>query len=178
MIPVFLIAALAVENLLFNLRERLSKNWQTWFSWGIVLILAAVSLRENARLVFEDYYQQFRNNAWNTSEIGGVIRFFSDTVGEQDQAWVVPYPRWVDTRLVGIQAVGEVRDYALWPDQIADTVEAPTPKVYLYKPEDEEAIRVLRDLYPDGIVQRYDSAVEGRDFMLYYVLDGRMEQSE
>ncbi len=175
MIPVFLITAIAVENLTVNLRSQLSDKWGKWFSWAAILILAVASMKENARLVFVDYYQQFRNNAWNTSEIGAVIREFADTIGDENHAWVVPYPYWVDTRLVGIQAVGQVKDYALWPQEIASTVEVGTPKLYIYKPDDEEAAQVLRDLYPDGVVDIYVSEVEGRDFMLYYVLNDRME---
>ena len=124
----------------------------------------------NARLVFEEYYYQFKIRAWNTSEIGAVIRQFSDTIGDEYHAWVIPYPHWVDARLVGIQAVDYVKDYALWPSEIYTTESAPAPKLYIYKPDDEEAIQVLQELYPDGIIDRYESEVDGRDFMLYYVL--------
>ncbi len=173
-IPVFLIIALAVENLAHNLQLYLSGQRGKYLTWGLVLVLAAVSMRENARLVFVDYYQQFRRSAWNTSEIGTVIREFADTIGDENRAWVVPYPHWVDTRLVGIQAIRQVKDYALWPDEIETTLSASPPKLYIYKPEDEEAIAVLEELYPDGILDRYQSAVEGKDFMLYYVLNDEM----
>jgi hypothetical protein len=128
-------------------------------------------MQANARLVFEDYYQQFKRNAWNTSEIGSVIRQFDDTIGDHQQVWVVPYPHWVDTRLVGIQAVGYVKDFALWSSDIQATVDAPVPKLYIYKPEDEDTSQILKDLYPHGFLEQFDSSVDGRDFMLYYVLD-------
>jgi hypothetical protein len=170
-IPVFLIIAMAVENLAVNLKTYLSGQRGRYLTWGVVLVLAAVSMRENARLVFVDYYGQFSRSAWNTSEIGTVIREFADTIGDENRAWVVPYPHWVDTRLVGIQAIRQVKDYALWPDEIETTLSASAPKLYIYKPEDEEAIAVLEELYPNGILDRYQSAVEGKDFMLYYVLN-------
>jgi len=175
-IPVFLIVGIAVENLAVNLKSYLSRSWAKYLTWGVVLLLVGVSMRENARLVFVDYYQQFRRNAWNTSEIGAVIHEFAGTIGDETSAWVVPYPHWVDTRLVGIQAVGQVRDYALWPDEIETTFGAPAPKLYIYKPDDQEAIGVLEDLYPDGVLDSYHSAVEGRDFMLYYVLNDESEK--
>ena len=84
---------------------------------------------------------------------------------------MVPYPHWVDTRLVGIQAVGFVKDFALWQSDIQTTKDAPVPKLYIYKPEDEDTGEILQDLYPGGVVEQYDSSVDGRDFMLYYVLD-------
>jgi len=168
---VFLIIALAVENLVVNLKEKFSGKWGLWISRGVVLLLAVISMQENARLVFVDYYQQFSRNAWNTSEIGGVIRQFSDNIGDDSQAWVIPYPHWVDTRLVGINAVNYVKDFALWQTDIQTTTDAPTPRLYIYKPEDEETYQILQELFPEGVVHRYDSSVEGRDFMLYYVLD-------
>jgi 4-amino-4-deoxy-L-arabinose transferase-like glycosyltransferase len=170
LIPVFLIVALALENIIVNLRSIFPGRSGKWLGYGIALLAALASLGANYRLVFVDYYQQFKTRAWNTSEIGAVIRQFSGTIGDEHQAWVVPYPHWVDTRLVGIQALGRVRDYALWPSEIASTTGAPAPKLYIYKPEDEEAIQVLQELYPDGIIERFESEVEGREFMLYYVL--------
>jgi hypothetical protein len=169
-IPVFIIIAFGIENLRLNLKEKFSTRWGDWISWAVVLMLAVISVRENYRLVFEDYYQQFKMNAWNTSEIGSVIQQFDATIGDESDAWVIPYPHWVDTRLVGIQAVGYVKDFALWQSDIESTTDAPVPKLYIYKPEDEETQQILQDLYPEGVVSRYDSAVDGRDFMLYYVL--------
>ena len=169
-IPVFLVVALAVENIMINIKTSLPDRWGTWFSYGVVILVAISSMNINAHLVFEEYYYQFKIRAWNSSEIGGVIRQFSNLVGDEYHAWVVPYPHWVDTRLVGIQAIDRVKDYALWPPEIYTTENTPAPKLYIYKPDDEEAIRVLQELYPDGITDRFQSEVEGRDFMLYYVL--------
>ena len=169
-IPVFLIVAIAVENLVVNLKEKFSGKWGLWLSRAVVLLLAIISMSENARLVFVDYYQQYKNSAWNTSEIGSVIRQFDETIGDDEQAWVVSFPHWVDTRLVGIQAAGYVKEYALWQSDIQTTSDAPVPKLYIFKPEDEVSHQILEDLYPGGVVDRYDSSVNGRDFMLYYVL--------
>lgn len=170
-IPVFLIVAFAVENLLVNLKEKFQKKRGLWISRAVLLILVIISMQGNARLVFEDYYQQFKRSAWNTSEIGSVIRQFDDTIGDDSQVWVIPFPHWVDTRLVGIHAVGYVEDFALWQSDIQATSDAPLPRLYIFKPEDEETQHILEELYPGGVVNRYDSSVEGRDFMLYYVLD-------
>jgi hypothetical protein len=169
-IPVFLIIAIALENLVTNIKSTIPGRSGRWISVGLVLILAGLSMQTNANLVFVDYYQQFKARAWNTSEIGGVIRQFSETIGDEDHAWVVPYPHWVDTRLVGINATDQVIDLALWQSEIKGTEMASSPKLYIFKPEDEETNQILRDLYPDGIIERFESEVEGRDFMLYYVL--------
>jgi len=169
-IPVFIIIAIAIENLVINLRKIITGRAGKWISVGVVLVLAGFSMQTNAKLVFVDYYQQFKSSAWNTSEIGAVIEEFADTIGDEDHAWVVPYPHWVDTRLVGIHVVDRVRDYALWQKDILGTETAAAPKLYIFKPVDEETYQILQDLYPDGIIEKFESEVEGRDFMLYYVL--------
>ena len=169
-IPVFIIIAIAVENLVTNLRSNFPGRARKWVSSGIILVMAGISMQTNARLVFVDYYQQFKSRAWNTSEIGAVIEEFADTIGDEDHAWVVPYPHWVDTRLVGIHAIDQVRDFALWQTDILGTEMAAAPKLYIFKPDDEETFQILQDLYPDGIIARFESEIESRDFMLYYVL--------
>jgi hypothetical protein len=169
-IPVFIIIAIAIENLVINLRSNITGRAGKWISTGMVLVLAGFSMQTNARLVFVDYYQQFKSRSWNTSEIGAVIEEFADTIGDEDHAWVVPYPHWVDTRLVGIHVVDQVRDFALRQNDILGTEMAAAPKLYIFNPVDEETYQILLDLYPDGIIERFESEVEGRDFMLYYVL--------
>jgi hypothetical protein len=169
-IPVFLVIGFGVENLIENIRSHLPEQRGKWLSRVVVLLLAAGSMGINYNLVFKDYYAQFKMKAWNTSEIGYIVRDFSETIGDQDHVWVIPYPHWVDTRLVGIQGVGWVKDYALWQEDIPATMEDSPPKLYIYKPDDEDTENILQDLYPGGVIKRYYSEVEGRDFMLFYVV--------
>ena len=170
-IPVFLVIGFAVENLWENLKSRYPNQWGKWISLTAVLLLAWGSLVINANLVFDEYYAQFKKHAWNTSEIGQVIQDFSTMIGDEDHVWVIPYPHWVDTRLVGIQAVGQVRDYALGQSNIPQTLGASTPKLYIYKPDDHETEQILEELYPHGVIKPYQSEVEGRDFIRYYILE-------
>jgi 4-amino-4-deoxy-L-arabinose transferase-like glycosyltransferase len=169
LIPVFIVVGIAVENIFTNLRSKISGRSGKWISWAVILLLLAGSAKINAQLVFIDYYEQFKTHSWNTSEIGQVIEQFSDTIGNEDHAWVVPYPHWVDTRLVGIQAVQRVKDYALWREEIGLTANIAPPKLYIYKPDDLDTFDFLQNLYPNGINEIYHSTVDGRDFMLYYV---------
>ena len=69
---------------------------------GVILFIWTAVL--NFRLVFKTFDEQFMAGAWNTSEIGKVIRGFAESVGTSETAYVVPFPYWVDTRLVGINA--------------------------------------------------------------------------
>ena len=120
-------------------------------------------------MTFETYKDQFTHSAWNTSELGAVVEQFNDTVGSYDQAWVVAYPHWVDTRLVGINSGQPQRDYAIWPDEIENTLAIPSPKLFIYKLNDDAAHAVLEELYPEGIVSLYSSDVPAHNFFIYFV---------
>ncbi len=170
LIPVFLIVGMALDGLLTTLKGSLrSPVWGQRLAWGVGVLLLAWSCAQNYDLVFRQYRDSFALGAWNTSQLGAVIRQFADTVGAEDSAWVVPYPHWVDTRLVGIRAGVPQRDYALWPDQLSETLDDPRTKMFLFKPEDATAMETLRDLYPTGSLGLYDSQIEGKDFYIYFV---------
>lgn len=170
LIPVFLIVGLAFDGLLTTLKGSIrNPAWGSAIAWGVGLLLFAGSCAQNYDLVFREYRNSFTLGSWNTSQLGAVIRQFADTVGTEDSAWVVPYPHWVDTRLVGIRAGVPTRDYALWPDQISQTLDDPRTKMFLFKPDDEDAFQTLQDLYPQGSYQLYDSGIEGKDFYIYFV---------
>ncbi len=168
-IVVFLIVGLAFDAMLRTLQSKRLAPGGVWLSWIVSAFLISWSASQNYDLVFNQYSIQFQNNAWNTSELGAIIEQFVDSVGAYDSAWVVPYPHWVDTRLVGIRAGYPEKDYALWRENIPDTVDDPRPKLYLVKPEDTETIDLLRSLYPTGVLRLYNSKVEGRDFYIFSV---------
>ncbi len=163
LLPVFLLIGLAAGTL-----QRAWARRRAW-GWAMVGLLWLASWQASADLVFRQYVAQYRLSNWNTPEIGQVIGGFARSVGEPDRAWVVPYPYWVDTRLVGIEAGYPRRDYALHREFLADTLAAPAPKLFILKPEDEATLNLLWDLYPQARVWRYRSPVEGKDFLMYFV---------
>jgi 4-amino-4-deoxy-L-arabinose transferase-like glycosyltransferase len=170
MIPVFLIVGLALDGLWTNLKGSLrSPAWGQRLAWSVAILLLVWSGAQNYNLVFKQYKHNFTRDSWNTSEIGAVIRQFADTIGTEETAWVVPFPHWVDTRLVGLRAGTPGRDYALWSDQIQLTADDPRTKLFIVKPEDGATLKTLRDLYPLGSLELYDSNVAGREFYLYFV---------
>ncbi len=169
MVPIFLIAALALEGLATHLKSRLPLAWGGKIGWGLAILLLILSINQNYDLVFRQYQSQFDLSAWNTSELGAVIRQFADSVGTEESAWVIPYPHWVDTRLVGIRAGVPLKDYALWADHLEETLPVAGPKLFLFKPEDTNAAARLREVYPQGLLSLHTSAVSGKDFHIYFV---------
>ncbi len=181
-IPVFVIAAIGLEAFLSALFARV-KAWRlrrhgdraaVSFSGTVVAIVALVligfSARQNYDLVFHQYKLQFLAGAWNTSDMGNVIHGFATSVGTPDTAYVVPYPYWVDTRLVGINAGYPRKDYALWPQDFQKTLGQPNPKLFLLKAEDQEDLAKLEAIYPTGTVKVFHvSEFEGKDFFEFFV---------
>jgi len=133
------------------------------------LFLLLWASAQNYDLVFNQYQNSYLQASWNTSQMGEVIRDFAGSVGSPDTAWVLPYPYWVDTRLVGMNAGFPTRDYAIALENLPQTQADPRAKLFLLKPEDNAGLEALRQLYPDGVLQTYTSPVEGHDFLIYFV---------
>jgi hypothetical protein len=168
-VPVFLIIGLTFDGLITGLKASFKTRLGNTSATAVAALLLLLSINQNYDLVFRQYKDQFDRSAWNTSELGAVIRQFVETTGDVDRAWVIPYPHWVDTRLVGINALDELHDFALWSDQLEITLEQDGPKLFLFKTDDSDALIHLEELYPNGTLGTYESEFEGKSFNIYTV---------
>lgn len=168
-VPAFLLIGLAFEGLMTSLEERIVFPWGSRVAWGTFAALFILSAALNYDLVFNKYHEQYRLSAQNTSELGEVIHGFIDTGGSPESAWVMGFPHWVDTRLVSITAGYPHTELALFSDQVKDTLEKPAPKLFIVHPEDKTSIDMLPQIYDNGWFQRYNSAIEAKDFLLFFV---------
>ena len=168
-IPVFLLIGIALDGLMTGFEKGLGAVWGARFAWGAFAILFACSALINYDLVFTNYYEQYRTSAHNTSEIGEVIRSFAETVGSPDSAWVMGYPHWADTRLVAINAGYPNIDFALFTEKLDTTLSVPSPKIFIVHPLDETGINALPQYYENGWFQVFDSAVESKGFLIFFV---------
>ncbi len=170
MIPILIVAALGLGYLLETLERALQRRN---LSILLVLVTAAGLLfysgSENYGLVFNTWRTDYEKNALNTRQIGQVIAGFAQSIGAYEHAYVIPYPHWVDTRLVGINAGVPQTDYALQRSAIAELVPAEGPLLFLYKPEDTETAAELQRVYPDGQAILHPATVPGREFYSYLV---------
>lgn len=165
-VTVILISALALDGLVSAFGAELRRKV---IAYGLTAILFAVSASQNYDLVFNKYATLFRASVWNTSELGQVLTQFKERYGHLDTVWIVPFPHWVDTRLPGIWAGVPNRDFAIWQDQLPESLVYPPPKMFLFWSGDPETERILRELYPNGKLRRYTSAVAGKDFYIFLV---------
>ncbi|MGD8403657.1 MAG: glycosyltransferase family 39 protein [Anaerolineales bacterium] len=180
-VTAFVIVALALDAIVSSLlvggeAGSRTKKLRVGFVWALVAVIMVWSGIQNYDLVFRQYYEAFRSGAWNSSEMGAVIKEFEETYGETDTVWIVPFPHWVDTRLPGVWAGIPNRDFAMWRDNLPETVQLPGPKLFLVKANrelleanDQETLDLLWELYPNGSVEFYNSDVEGHDFWMFSV---------
>jgi hypothetical protein len=168
-IPVFILVGLALDGLLSSLKTNMGKRAGLVATWVVGLGLCGFALNINYDLVFNQYARNFTQSAWNTSEMGEIMQFFAESFGSSDSAWVVAYPHWVDTRLVGINAGLTTRDFAIWPDKIPDTATDPRAKLFLVNPNDKDGLNALQQVYPQGILSLHQSRVETKDFFIFMV---------
>ncbi len=169
LVPIFITAAIGFYAVFSSLLKKL----QGKVGRGMVILLGiffiGISAVQNYHLVFRQYYEQFMSAAWNSSEMGETISWFANTIGTKDSAYVVPYPHWVDTRLVGINAGFPEKDYALWPESFDFSLEEKGAKLFIVRPIDTNAIELLTEMYPDGVFSLHKSEWPDKDYLIFYI---------
>lgn len=168
-VPVFLVVGLALETAARAILTRLSGKAGKAAVIMLVMVLFSWSAGNNFRLVFDQYYTIYRASSWNTSEIGRVAALFIESMGTPETTYVVGYPHWVDSRLVAINAGYPGRDFAIFPEQIPDTTLNPNAKMFFLSVNDTENADLLKSTYDNGVLTQYDSEVENKDFMVFFV---------
>lgn len=167
MIPVFVLIGYGLDRIMGSVEEigRSGKR-AAWILAGGLFLFSAL---QNYNLVFVQYKLNYDLSSWNTSDMGRVAGGFADSVGSIDTAYVVGYPHWADTRVVGIVA-GYVRnDLAIWPEQFEATLADPRAKLFMINPNDVTDLQTLQRLYPEGVLYNYDVPIEGKDFLMLFV---------
>ncbi len=189
LVPTFLLVAIALDGLLERIvhpakptaapsgaeSSRGGSLTGIVVSWLLVLLLAGWSSFQNYDLVFNQYARQYASGAWNSSEMGAVIKQFGQAYGSTDNAWIVPYPYWVDTRLPGVWAGIPNRDFAMWSRDLELTLDVTGTKLFIVNTMDTEAMEHLKALYPTGVWSHFISktGLEGKDFMIFLIPAGQ-----
>lgn len=172
-IPMAIAAAYGFYELWLKLIATLRRQVRALAVAMAVMILVLTQLyAANRDLVFNNWQRNYTANAWNTKKIGGVIHGFDQSIGNQANAYVVPFPHWVDTRLVGIAGGFPERDFALQRTEIANFAEPQAenrPLLFIVKDTDVETDVELRRVFPNIEMQLYQGTAPGKDFRVYFV---------
>jgi len=178
LVPIFLIAALGMDTFLQNIKKMVRGVSGTWLSGLLASLLILISISQNYNLVFKEYNRIYFEKSLNTSDIGRVIQDFVGMYGDPDSAYVVGYPYWVDTRLVGMNAGYPIKDYAIWPDAFPDTVTDPRAKMFILNTRDTKSLEALRKLYPDHFETIYQGRIENKNFVIFIVHPAENSEEE
>jgi 4-amino-4-deoxy-L-arabinose transferase-like glycosyltransferase len=165
-VVVFVISALALDGLVTSFGSDMKRKVIAFSMVGILFTGVAFF---NYDLLFNKFGEAYKLSAWNTSEMGAVLSDFRDEYGQTDTFWIVPYPFWVDTRLPGVWAGVPDRDFAIFKENLTESLNYPAPKMFLFWREDVETEKILKQLYPNGKLSRYTSAFENKDFFIFLV---------
>ena len=165
-VPAFLIVGIGLDGLMTGLGSRKKLGVIAWSLAGILLVLSSV---QNYALVFRDYNNQYTESAWNTSEMGAIMKDAIQRDVPAENVWVVPYTHWVDTRLPPIWAGLPGRDIAVPREDLPKTVGNIGPKIFMVRMDDAEALALLQALYPLGQLRQFESAFDSHDFWIFSV---------
>ncbi len=170
LVVVFVIVGLALDGLYTAIREgRTGRGWGG-LAVTVVTVLLVIVVAQNYSLEFNQYSSEFMERALDTSDMGKVIDGFVAMGNSMGNAWVVPYPYWVDTRLVGIQAGYPTRDVAMMRDNLPATRGLPGNKLFIVKQDDSETIGDLYRLYPNSVVSLFQPpSHQDQGFWVFYI---------
>ncbi len=169
LVPIFIIAAQGLDILIHNLFKQAKESGGRAKVVILTGILLSLTIWQNYDLVFNNYAKNYKESAWNTSELGDVARNFIAVYGDPDSVYVVGFPHWVDTRLVAIVSGHPEKDYAIWPDQFSDTLSNQRAKLFLVKPDDTASLDQLRKMYPEYFETVYTSEIDSHSFVMFMV---------
>jgi hypothetical protein len=168
-VPVFTLAAIPLAAIPEWVKSRWKDRRANWIGRFVMLGLLMIVLVTNYSLTFDEFATHIREVHLNTSDAGKVIRAFAETTGTYDTAHVIPFPYWVDTRLVGIVAGQGVTDFATWPDELEGLIAEPRPQLFILHINDTDSLELLQSLFPGGTVNRWEADIDSRDFIIYSV---------
>ena len=167
-IPVMLIAAAGICCSFDVLGRAAARNAGAFAALCAVFVLILVNIvSHNYDLIFRRYAFEYDRSAWNTTQIGKVIEGFANSIGTYDDAYVIPYPHWVDTRLVGINAGDPGKDYSFDKSLVGSLPHDGHPRLFIYRDIDTEAAEAVRSRYPDGVEQMHAGPYNGKNFFSY-----------
>lgn len=164
LVVVFPVAALAADMLLRTLRGSSAPRRTLAATVGVVLMAGA--LWQNHDLVFRQYGPLYRAEAMNTTQVARVVAQFLAGTRPPDHACLMPYPHWLDTRLVGFAAGHPGHDFACPPD-LWTRSKRTAPSLFILSAADAGNLNRLQQVYPGGAIRRLDSDPPGRPFVVF-----------
>lgn len=164
--PVFVLTGFGLASLAGAIRRFLGPPVNRVTASVVVIVLLGLSAAASHTVVHGSFADTWVRSTWNNSELGEVIRGALALGVPAERIRVVPYPHWVDTRLVGVEAGFPGTDMAIESTSVQKAASRPGPQFYLVHPDDSGTLRILRQKLPAATMMHHRSPVTGKDFMI------------
>ena len=179
---VYLMAALPLALVGRSLVRLLGRQAGSALAVGLIGLMMVGSYSANADTYFADYHDSYLISSLPYSEVGGVLRDFTNGDGSYGNAFMVAYPYWWDHRALGIEA--GVID---WPNGIISIEQTPEfllgaagrtgvyrldpdkPLLFFLSPEDDLGLSQLQRWFPAGKAEDRQSYQPEDTYRLYSV---------
>jgi hypothetical protein len=169
---VFLVAALALVMLADFFRRLLPGASGRWTVAVCLAAAVAVGAAQDFDLTLRQYPETYRLNSENASEIGQFMKEFVASIGRPEDAYLVPYPYWVDDRIMNIAAGFPIDSHHyVFPEDIPAFVFSGRPTLFLLLAADTDSLAALIERFPDGYYATVTSTFPGHDF-IYFIVPG------
>ncbi len=173
---VFVLAAWPLALIWQRWRAVMGRITGTVLSAALIGVLLAAIALLNFQTYFVGYAQSYRHAALNPGEVARDVRAIIGEDSSLDGVWLEGWPYWHDYRAIGIEA-GDIT----FSNALIDTNALISmldyepqrfsirPLVFIVHPEDDVALKILSDHFPQGEAQYHISETPGRDFILFVV---------
>ncbi|HEC24105.1 MAG TPA: hypothetical protein ENI95_14430, partial [Chloroflexi bacterium] len=173
---VFLVAAWTLALIRQHWTATLGRRAGLALSGLLIAVLLTASAVLNYRTYFVGYAESYRRAALNPGEVADAVREVIGPEASLEGVWLQGWPFWHDYRAIGIEAGDLTFDHAIvdvemlraYLENFPETFET-RPLVFIVHPEDEEALAILSEHFPEGRAEYHISETPGRDFILYVV---------
>ncbi len=167
---VFLMPALTLVLAIDFLRKMIPGRSGIWLGTGFAAALIAAGAVQDFDLTLRQYPQTYRQNVENASELGVFMRNFVNSIGAPEDVYLVPFPYWVDDRIMNIAAGFPINSqHYLFPDQIAGFEFSGRPTLFLLLAGDTESLQALKLKFPEGYHATVVSSFPNHDFIFFVV---------
>jgi hypothetical protein len=123
----------------------------------------------NWQTYFVDFRASYDRSAWNTTEVGAVLREWAPRVGGPEHVYVKAYPHWVDTRNVAFNAgLPDWNSVLPIGFRLGDLAHVDRePRVVIVSPQDRQVIQELERAWGGGERYLVESRVAGKEFWVF-----------
>jgi hypothetical protein len=167
---VFLMPAFGLLLLTDYLRGLVPGRSGIWVGAGLAALLIALGASQDFDLTLRQYPATYRLNSENASELGLFMKNFAATIGRPEDTYFIPYPYWVDDRIVNIEAGFPIDSvHYVFSEDIPGFEFSGRPTLFLLLSTDVDSLEALRQRFPDGYYAVVASAFPNHDYIFFIV---------